>query len=122
MPTAPPATQPSWLTVSERAKVEVRTTSGTSRWMTASSASLPRDAVRLPISAMASAVHRPKKAAVTTEASVLTIRHSASRVSGAAVESRLPTAVPRMPPAPAATTSTLSAKPSLSVTESGGSG
>ena len=56
MPTAPPATQPSWLTVSDRAKVEVRTASGTSRWMIASRASLPSDAVRLPTRAMVSAV------------------------------------------------------------------
>ena len=41
MPMNPPITQDSWSSVSERAKAEVRWRSGTSRWMVASSESLP---------------------------------------------------------------------------------
>jgi hypothetical protein len=43
MPQPPPITQESWRTVSERAKTDVRTVSGTSRWIIASRDSLPSE-------------------------------------------------------------------------------
>ena len=43
MPTKPPITQDSWSSVSDRANTLVRTRSGTSRWISASSDSLPSD-------------------------------------------------------------------------------
>src|SRR5918997_435215 len=56
MPSAPPTTQDSCSTVSERANAEARRLSGTSRWMIASSATLP--------SALATAATPATRAAV----------------------------------------------------------
>ena len=46
MPIAPPTTHDSCSSVSDRANAEVRTASATSRWMIASSDSLPSDCAR----------------------------------------------------------------------------
>ena len=43
MPMKPPTTQESWSRVSDFAKVPARRRSGISRWISASSDSLPRD-------------------------------------------------------------------------------
>lgn len=101
----PPTTQHSCIRVSERAKVEVRTASGTSRWISESSASLASEAAMPATAATSITVPRPYQSVLATAAAVASASIVVMIASEPRVRSQEPNTEPSALPPPAATAS-----------------
>lgn len=99
MPIAPPTTQDIWSSVSERAKADVRTSSGTSRWIIASSDSFDSAWVNPATAASAATITVLKKIAASTATPRASPSTVATISSGPRALSHEPTAVPKALPA-----------------------
>ena len=101
-PSAPPNTQASCSTVSERPNAEARDSSGRSRWITASRHTLASALPVAPTSPTTAAVRMPGNTAATAAAAQAAATQPSTMTSGLRKCSREPIPLPRNEPAPAA--------------------